>query len=111
MIARADAAISGAKHEPLGLSVLEALSMGKPVVAFAVGGIPEIVHHQKTGWLVRDMSIAALESALRDAASDRARLRTLGTAARAFVESECRIERMCEAYGREYEKLLAERSH
>jgi glycosyltransferase involved in cell wall biosynthesis len=106
VIARADAAISGARHEPLGLSVLEALSMAKPVVAFAVGGIPEIVTHRKTGWLVHDISVGALARALGEAASDRTRLRAMGDAARAFVMSQCRVENMCEAYGAAYDELL-----
>ena len=105
IIARADACVSGAKHEPLGLSVLEGLSMGKPVVAFAVGGIPEIVHDGKTGWLVRDLGVDALEAALRDAAKDRARLRAMGDVARSEVVARHGIDTMCAGYANEYERL------
>ena len=103
-IARADVAISGSRHEPLGLSVLEALAMGKPVFAFAVGRIPEIVEHGRTGWLVRDVSAAAMARALRSI-GDRDGVRAMGANARRFVEAECRIENMCRGYAAEYAKL------
>jgi glycosyltransferase involved in cell wall biosynthesis len=104
-IARCDAAISGASHEPLGLSVLEALSMGKPVIAFAVGGIPEILKDRETGWLVDEISAAAMTRALREASKDRDRLHAMGDRARAFVVAECGIEKMCEEYAAAYDKL------
>lgn len=39
------------RYEPFGLVALEALALGKPVIATAVGGLQEIVHHGATGWL------------------------------------------------------------
>jgi len=78
--------------------------MGKPVIAFAVGGIPEIVRDGETGFLVHEISERALASAIA-AANDRARLRTMGDKARAFALKN-RVETMCAAYGDAYEKLM-----
>lgn len=45
--------------EPFGLSVVEALATGTPVVAFRLGSMPEIVRNGSTGFLVDDVSQAA----------------------------------------------------
>ena len=39
-------------YEPFGITNLEAMACEVPVVASAVGGIPEVVVHGETGWLV-----------------------------------------------------------
>jgi starch synthase len=51
-------------EEPLGLVVLEAMACGVPVVATAVGGIPEIVQHDRNGLLVEPGDAAALARTL-----------------------------------------------
>jgi glycosyltransferase involved in cell wall biosynthesis len=104
-IADADAFVSASRDEPLGLSVLEALAMSRPVVGFAGGGIPEIVQDGETGWLVKERSAGALARTMADAASDRERARRFGVAGRAFVEGHCRIESMCRGYRAVYEEL------
>lgn len=106
-VADADAVVNASREEPLGLSVLEALAMERPVIGFAGGGIPEIVQDGETGWLVRDRSAAALATALAEAASDRPRARRFGVAGRRFVEERCRIETMCRGYRAVYEELAA----
>lgn len=108
-VADADAVVNASRDEPLGLSVLEALAMERPVVGFAGGGLPEIVQDGETGWLVKERSALALSTAMADAASDRARARRFGVAGRRFVEERCRIETMCRGYGAVYEELAAAR--
>lgn len=51
--------------EPFGMVILEAMAAGLPVVASAVGGIPEVVRPGETGLLVPPADPAALASALR----------------------------------------------
>ncbi len=45
--------------EPFGLSVVEALATGTPVVAHPLGSMPEIIRHGRTGFLVDDVPAAA----------------------------------------------------
>jgi glycosyltransferase involved in cell wall biosynthesis len=42
--------------EPFGLSVVEALAAGTPVIAFPLGSLPELVDHGRTGFLVPDVA-------------------------------------------------------
>ena len=45
-------------EEPFGLSMVESMACGTPVIAFARGSIPEIVRHGKTGYIVADIEAA-----------------------------------------------------
>ena len=51
-------------QEPLGLVVPEALACGLPVIASAVGGIPEMIDNEKNGLLVREGDPVALAEAI-----------------------------------------------
>ena len=42
--------------EPFGLSVVESLATGTPVIAHPLGSLPEIVRHGRTGFLVDDVA-------------------------------------------------------
>lgn len=42
-------------REPFGLTLIEAMACGAPVIAFGKGSIPEIVMHEKTGFVVDDV--------------------------------------------------------
>ena len=70
------------RAEGLGSAALLAMAHEVPVVATRVGGLPEVVQDERTGWLVPPDSSAALADVIAFAASDRARLRTLGLQAR-----------------------------
>lgn len=45
--------------EPFGLSVAEAMCCGTPVIAFSRGAMPELIKHEKTGFLVNTIDEAA----------------------------------------------------
>lgn len=53
---KADVLMMPSDHEGLPMSLLEALAMGVPVVAHAVGGIPEVLNNGKCGTLVQEHS-------------------------------------------------------
>lgn len=105
VFAEAECSVNASEQEPLGLSVLESLAVGRPVVAFAEGGIPEIVDDGVTGFLASRRSPAALARALRRAVDARSRLGAMGAAGRAFVDAGCTVERMCAGYAAAYAEL------
>jgi glycosyltransferase involved in cell wall biosynthesis len=61
--------VSSSYLEGLGTSLLDAQAAGVPVVATAVGGVPEIVAHGESGWLVPPRSPEALQAAVEEALS------------------------------------------
>jgi len=80
-----------------------------PVVATAVAGIPEILDHHATGWLVPPADSAALTAALVDVFADRARSAAIGTAARASVLPRFGVDGYVNSIVTLYDRLLAER--
>ena len=49
------------RSEPVGIVTIEAMSVGKPVLVTRVGGVPDIVVHGQSGWLVEPTSEALTE--------------------------------------------------
>jgi glycosyltransferase involved in cell wall biosynthesis len=50
--------------EPFGAVGIEAMSYGKPVIAFAVGGIPEWLEHNRTGYLIEPFDLPKMAEAM-----------------------------------------------
>ncbi|MDQ1621111.1 MAG: hypothetical protein QOE19_3680 [Actinomycetota bacterium] len=73
--------------ELLGLSVLEAMASGTPVVASRTGGVSEIVRHGDTGFLVTPGDVLELRERLEQLLGDPALARRMGDAGRELVLS------------------------
>ncbi len=78
----ADLGLFTSELESFCLSILEAMTFGCPSVAFAVGGIPEVVKSGQSGQLVPFGDIAAMARAVESLLADPARRTALGLAAR-----------------------------
>jgi len=85
-------------EEPFGLSVIEAMACGTPVIAYNRGSMPELIEHGVTGFLVDtfDEAVAAIG---RIGEIDRA-------ACRRAVEARFTVERMAELYLELYARIL-----
>ncbi len=71
--------------EGLGMVLLEAMTYGVPVVSTPMGGIPDIVEHDRTGLLVPPNDASALATALTALAADPALAERLAVAGRAMA--------------------------
>lgn len=79
-LAAADAGLYTSETESFGLSILETLFHGKPVAAFRVGGIPEVIRENETGILEKFGDTAALARGLDRLADSPELTRTMGQA-------------------------------
>lgn len=107
-IAAADLLVVPSSWESLPITPLEAMACGVPVLATAVGGMPEAVEEGRTGWLVPAGDEDALAAALRDLLGDRDRLERAGAAAREVVEERFRLDTMVDQVAALYGRLLGD---
>jgi len=85
-------------NEPFGLSVVESMACGTPVIAFGRGSMPEIIRDGSTGFLADDVD-AAVRAVARIGTIDRRRCRD-------EVEARFTSRRMAEEYLTVYHKIL-----
>ncbi len=71
--------------EGLPNSLLEAMAMGKPIVAAKVGGIPEVLQNGTTGLIVPPRDPESLAKAIKSLIDDEHRAKNIGNAARKFI--------------------------
>jgi glycosyltransferase involved in cell wall biosynthesis len=92
--------------EPFGRVLIEAMAAGRPVVAFADGGVPEIVVHGTTGLLVPPGDEQALAEAMIELLADRDRSLRLGDEGRRRVELHFTAQQTARAIEAIYKPLV-----
>lgn len=95
------------RAEPFGMVLLEAMAARTPVVATAVGGVPEVVLDRQTGHLVPPADARRLADAVIALLGSSDRARSYGEAGRQRVERVFPLERMLAATERLYRQALA----
>jgi glycosyltransferase involved in cell wall biosynthesis len=101
----ADLVVLASRSEGLPFTLLEAMALGKPVVATRVGGVAEVVEDGRSGRLVPRDDPAALAAAIA-AVLDAPEAAAMGARGRARVEAEFTQERMVRSIERVYETAL-----
>jgi glycosyltransferase involved in cell wall biosynthesis len=107
--AAADVYAHAARADTFPNTVLEALACGIPVVATAVGGIPEQVDDGQTGFLVRTGDAQALSHRLTHLLSDEHLRRRMGMLAVETAQRRFDLARQVDAYLRWYSELVGQR--
>ncbi len=95
--------------EPFGLVGIEAMSYGKPVVAFRVGGIPEWLEDQKTGFLIEPYDLEVFAARLGKLICEPSLCEKLGREGRAQVLKKFSAEQHLKKLIAVYESILARR--
>ena len=103
-----DVAVLPSYREAQGLSILEAMALSRPVVASAVGGIPEMIEHGRTGLLVPPHDPYSLADSLIRLLTDHAYADMIGRAGHDLVHERFCVELMVRAVETIYDEAVAD---
>lgn len=109
VLAAADAFVLPSRSEAFPNSVIEAMAAGLPVIANAVGGLLDLIDHNRTGLLVPPSDAAALTHALRFLIENPTRAAAIGDTARTEIRQRYSFERMVSAFEDLYVSSLERR--
>jgi glycosyltransferase involved in cell wall biosynthesis len=106
VIATFDVAASSSDFEGSPLAIMEFMAAARPIVATAVGGVPDLIEDGVHGRLVPPRDPHALAGAIAELLRDRARAAEMGQRARERRESEFAIRTMVQRVEALYHELL-----
>lgn len=98
----ADAFISGSVQEGFALTAVEAMALGRPVIATPAAGVGSILRDGETAILADGFQSRQIAQAIVRAFADRQRLRQIAEAGRCFAEDNLDVRRAVSAYERIY---------
>ena len=102
----ADLMVVPSRQEAFGQVALEAQACGTPVVAFDIGGLPDILAHCKTGWLAKAYNTEELAEGISWVLADHNRLSSLSRAARKRAVELFSPNVVSQQYAQIYEQIL-----
>src|SRR5437899_9269638 len=107
LIGTADVFLLPSELESFGLSALEAMACGVPVVGSDAGGLPEVVKHTETGFLLPVGDIEGMAARAIEILEDQQHWQALSAAARGRAAALFGAERVVGEYERYYERVLS----
>ncbi len=105
-LAASDVFVLSSDWEGNPLAVMEAMAARLPVIATAVGGVPELVESGSQGILVAPRDGAALTEAMRTLLHNAERRKAMARAARARAISSFNVDRMAQGYAQVYQDAI-----
>lgn len=103
----ADVLVHPSLADNLPCTVMEAISCGTPAIGFRLGGVPELVRPDVTGWLAREPSAPALRDAIKNALSASG-LETIRERCRRVAMTEYSLDLQAQKYERLFNSLCTE---
>jgi len=111
MLALADLfVLPSTQFDALPTAVIEAMASGLPVVAFASGGVSEIVQDGETGVIVPRPGADGLAEVVSELLTDRTRARTMGERGKARAEAEFSARVWASKLEKLYDEMTGERA-
>ena len=105
-----DAFVLPSLYEGFGIAILEAMAAGKPVIATAVGGIPEFVLSGETGLLIEPGNVQALADAIDQLLSHPQQAQTMGAKGRIRARESYQISTIVRQHEQIYTACLTRAS-
>jgi len=102
----ADVFIHAARDEAFGKTIVEAMACGKPVVATAIGGIPELIENESTGYLVPPGDSTAMAQRIQQLLDNPSLALQMGKQAFAISNMRFDLNQQADAFLNWYEEIL-----
>jgi glycosyltransferase involved in cell wall biosynthesis len=93
------------RPEPFGRVILEGMLMAKPVVATNAGGVPELIEHGRTGFLVPPGDVGAMAACLSDVVARRDEAAAIGARAQSWARERFALARQVNEMSELYESF------
>jgi glycosyltransferase involved in cell wall biosynthesis len=106
IMAAADVVVHPSLEDALSSAVIEALMLGKPIVATDISGVRDSLNDGKYGAIVPPADPAALERSIRAVLDDRERAETRANAGRDYLLEYMDARRVSDEYTRVYQRVL-----
>lgn len=102
----ADVFLLPSQHESFGLAALEAMSCGVPVVGSRIGGLPEVIVHEETGFLCDPNDVDCMKTIVLGLLQDEEERRKIARASRERAVRLFNRDRVVDQYVAVYDRLV-----